>query len=80
MIQRLSLWREDGLLVNVEADRSYFIAEVNNITKKNFNKQLENIAPCTSSDLGHENQENMFCSMKLHPTHGFIWEREIVEE
>jgi hypothetical protein len=80
MHQRLSLWREDGLLENVEADPSYFIAEVNNITKKNFDKQLANIAPCTSSDLGHENQENVFCSMKLHPTHGFIWEWEIVNE
>jgi hypothetical protein len=43
--QRIAIWREDGLVENVEADQSYFLAEVNNITKKNFDKQLANIPP-----------------------------------
>jgi len=38
MHQRLSIWREDGLLENIKADKSYFLAEVNNITKKFFDK------------------------------------------
>jgi len=36
--QRLSIWREDGLVENIEADESYFLAEVNTITKENFDK------------------------------------------
>jgi len=48
MHQRLSIWREDDLLENIEADQSYFLAEVNNITKKNIDKQLASIPPCIS--------------------------------
>lgn len=33
MHQRLTHWREDGVLENIEADQSYFIFEVDNITK-----------------------------------------------
>jgi len=47
--QRLILWREDGVLENIEADQSYFIAEVDNITKKTFDKQLAKTAPCAVS-------------------------------
>ncbi|XP_024632807.1 uncharacterized protein [Medicago truncatula] len=36
--QRIAIWKEDGLLENIEADQSYFLAEANNITKKNFEK------------------------------------------
>jgi len=36
--QRLSIWREDGFVENIEADQSYFLAEVNTITKENFDK------------------------------------------
>jgi len=46
--QRVAIWREDGLVENIEADQSYFLAEVNNITKNNFDKQLASISPCTS--------------------------------
>jgi len=31
MHQRLSIWREDGLLENIEVDQSYFLDEANNI-------------------------------------------------
>jgi hypothetical protein len=46
--QRIAIWREDGLVENIEADQSYFLAEVNNITKKNFDKQLATITPVMS--------------------------------
>jgi len=46
--QRISIWRKDGLVENIEADQSYFLAEVNNITKKNFDKQLAYISPVMS--------------------------------
>jgi len=46
--QRIAIWRKDGLVENIEADQSYFLAEVNNITKKNFDKQLAYIPPVMS--------------------------------
>jgi len=78
--QRLALWREKGLVENIEADQSYFLAEVNNITKKNFDKQLATIPPCISLAPKYEVHENEMCSMKLHPDVGFIWEREIMNQ
>ena len=62
MHQRLSIWREDGLLENIEADQCYFLAEANNITKKNFDKQLTSIPPCISLGPGYEVQP-MKCSL-----------------
>jgi len=78
--QRLAIWREDGLVENIEADQSYFFVEVNNITKKNFDKQLATIPPCISLGPKYEVHENEMCSMKLHPDVGFIWEREIMDQ
>jgi len=80
MHQRLAIWREDGLLENIEADQSYFLVEVNNITKKNFYKQLASIPPCISLGPGYEVQENEMFSMKLHPNVGFIWEQEVIDQ
>lgn len=76
----LAIWREDGLVENIEADQSYFLAEVNNITKKNFDKQLATITPCICLGPKYEVQDNEMCSMKLHPNVGFIWEREIISQ
>ena len=79
MHQRLSLWKDNGVLENIEADQSYFVAEVANITKKTFDKQLERIGPCPISAIGYENHGNFLCSMKLHPRDGFICKKECVE-
>jgi hypothetical protein len=68
------------LLENSEVDQSYFIAEVDNITKKNFDKQLANIALCAASELAYKDHDNFLWSMKLHPKDGFIWRKEIVNE
>jgi hypothetical protein len=67
MHQRLSLWKEDGVLENIKADQSYFLAEVDTICKKTFDKQLAKIAPCV-------------WSMKLHPEDGFTWKKEVTNE
>jgi len=64
----------------IEADQSYFIAEVDNVTKKTFNKQLKKIAPCVVSELGYENHDNFLWSTKIHPKDGFIWKKELVGE
>jgi hypothetical protein len=75
--QRIAIWREDGLVENVEADQSYFLAEVNTITKK-FDKQLANISPVLSLGPKYIVSEDEVCTMKLHPD-GLVWERELVD-
>jgi len=75
MHQRISIWRDDGIVKNIEADQNYFHAEVNQITRKTFDNNLANIAPCSSAKIDDDNQADA-SSMKLHPTHGFMWERE----
>jgi len=75
MHQRIAIWRDDGIVENIEADQSYFLVEVNQITRKTFDKNLANIAPCSSAKLDDVNQADA-SSVKLHPTHGFMWERE----
>jgi len=78
--QKIAIWRGHGLVENIEADQSYFLAERNNITKNNFDKHLTNILPCTSLGPKYEVQENEMFSMRLHPNAGFVWEREVVDQ
>ena len=33
MHQRITIWRDDGTVKSIEADQSYFLAEVNQMTK-----------------------------------------------
>ena len=77
--QSLDIWRKDGLVENIEADQSYFLAEVNTITKENFDKQLANIPPCMSLGPTYEVQDNEMFSMQLLPKFGFQWSREIID-
>jgi hypothetical protein len=76
--QRIDIWRDDGLVENVEVDQSYFLAEVNTITKKNFDKQLANISPVLSLGPKYVVSEDEVCTMKLH-LDGFVWERELMD-
>ena len=78
--QKIAIWRGDGLVENIEADQSYFLAEVNNVTNNNFDKHLANISPCTSLGPKYEVQDNEMFSMRLHPNAGFVWEREVVDQ
>ena len=65
---------------NIEADQSYFLAEVNNITKNNFDKHMVSISLCTSLGPKYEVQDNEMFSMRLHPNVGFIRGREVVNQ
>jgi hypothetical protein len=56
--------------------KSYFLAEINQVTRKTFEKKFANISPCSTAESGFVNQKNV-CSVRLHPTHGFLWEREV---
>jgi len=78
MHQRISISRDDGTVENIEADQSYFLAEVNQITRKTFDKSLGNIAPCSSAKSVGSSQADA-SSVRLRPTHGFMWERETLD-
>jgi len=75
MHQRISIGRDEGIVENIETDRSYFLVEINQIKRKTFDKNLANIAPCSSAKIDDANQADA-SSVKLHPAHGFMWERE----
>jgi hypothetical protein len=77
------LWRDDGLVENIEADQSAYLADSSTVTLQNFDKNLANIAPCGEQDAAFNpnmvSPDSVYHSVKLHPTHGFSWEREPVE-
>src|ERR1044072_2113111 len=74
--QVLSIWREDGVVENIEADQSYFLAEVAQINKANFERIMAHIAPYSA--LGHEfdHPGNASYAMRLDPIIGFMWRHE----
>jgi hypothetical protein len=72
MHQRLTLWREDGVLENIEADQIYFMVDVDTITRKTFDKQMAKITPYNAFELGYEDQDNFLWSMKIHLKDGYI--------
>jgi len=46
MHQKVIIWRDDGPVEDVEANQSYFLAEVDNMTRKTFKKNFAKIVPC----------------------------------
>jgi len=78
MHQRIAILREDGLVENIEVDQSYFLVIVNQVTRKTFEKNLANILPCSAVEYGFVDQKNVG-SVRLHPTHGFMWEGEMID-
>jgi hypothetical protein len=78
--QRISIWREDGVVENIEAGHSYFRTDVYHVSRHAFEKNLENISPCIEQGSAYAHASNIYHSVKLDPTHGFIWEREEIDE
>lgn len=76
--QRISIWRNDGILENIEADQSYYMAEVNLIDMRHFDKHLANIAPCAPTRFDFTLTDEAFCSLYLHLTHGFQWDKQVI--
>ena len=76
MHQRLLLWRPVGMVENIEADQSYYLGEVNHLGLADFDKNLAHIGPCPTPDFDLAPAPNTFCSLYLHPEHGFQWDRE----
>lgn len=77
MHQRVSIWREYDVVENVEADQSYFMAEVNHVDKKNFDRNLAHIGPCHPAEDIYSPNKNALYFLTLHPN-GFQWDREIM--
>ncbi|CAJ2645042.1 unnamed protein product [Trifolium pratense] len=57
MHQRLIIWREDGLVENVEADQSAYVSETGTVTLQNFDKNLASITPCGEQDAAFDPNE-----------------------
>jgi hypothetical protein len=80
MHQRIAIWRPDGIVENIEADQSYFMTEVNTVNSQSFDKNLAHIPPCSPAEFDLKTTDNAYCSMYLHPTHGFQWDKEVIGE
>lgn len=76
--QRISIWRDDDIVENIEADQSYFMAKVNHMDKHHFDRNLENIEPCSPTSFPCRPSDKAFYFLNLHPTHGFNSDREIM--
>lgn len=48
--QWVSVWREDGIVKNIEADQSYYKVEIGKVGKKDFDRNLANIPPCYAAE------------------------------
>src|SRR4051812_27500446 len=78
MHQRVTIWREDGIVENIEGDQSYYMAEVNQVNKTNFDRNLANIGPCHAAEEMYSPNKNALYYLTLHPN-GFQWDREIMD-
>src|SRR4051812_18107243 len=70
MHQRLTIWRQDGIVENIEGDQSYYMAEVNQVNKTNFDRNLANIGPCHAAEDIYTPNKNALYYLSLH-TNGF---------
>lgn len=78
MHQRKNVWRNDGVVENIEADQSYFTKEVNHVEKRHFYRNLANITPCNPTNFIFSPKDNAYCSLYLHPTQSFQWDRQVL--
>lgn len=78
--QQISIWRNDGIVENIEVDQSYYMEEANQVDSRHFNKHLAHIAPCNPAAFDFTPVDNTFCSLYLHLTHGFQLDKEVVGE
>lgn len=75
----ITIWREDGIVENIEVDQSYYIVEVNHVDRRNFGRNLANICPCNLAGDFYSPSKNALYFLKLCHN-GFQWDREIMSE
>lgn len=80
MHQRIIIWCPDGIVENIEVDQGYFKTPINHVDRHQFNKHLTNITPCDLTSFAFTPDDDAYCSLYLHPTNGFHWDREVVGE
>lgn len=68
------------MVENIEADQGYFLAHVNNVGKKEFERKLANIPPCLPAEDIYSDLSEAFVSLTLHETPGFICDVESLDE
>lgn len=78
MHQKVTIWRPDGIIENIEADYGYSKTLINHVDIHQFDKHLANIAPCDPTSFAFTPDDNAYCSLYLHPINGFQWDREVV--
>lgn len=49
--QRVVIWREDEIRENIKEDQGYLMVEINHMDWRNFDRSLENIAPCLPAEF-----------------------------
>ena len=76
MHQRVTIWRPDDIVENIEADQSYYLGEINSVGKNSFDRNLAHIGPCNPPEFDLTPTPNAFCSPYLHSDYGFQWDRE----
>lgn len=73
MHQRLTIWRKDEIVENIEADQSYYKAEIPKGVKRSFDQHLANVAPC-DDESGSYTSANTGRVLHLDPDYGFVWD------
>lgn len=48
--QRVAVWREDGIVENIEIDQSYYKDEFGKVRRKDFDINLGKILPCYAAE------------------------------
>lgn len=56
------------------------MADINNISKKEFERKLANISPCLPTEDVYSDQSGAFVSLNLHEAHDFTWDVECLED
>lgn len=80
LYQRISIWKNDGIVANIEEVQSYYMEEVNQVDSRNFDKHLTHISACNPAGFDFMPTDNILCFLYLHPTHGFQWDTEVICE
>lgn len=80
MHQHLVIRRVDDTIGNIEWEQGYFMADVNNVVKKEFERELANIYPGLPTEDVYYNLNEAFVSLKLHETDHFTWDLERLED
>lgn len=67
------------IIENIKVDQSYYMVKVSKVGKKNFDRNLAKILPCYATEKVYTHKKDATYFLNLHPNHGFICDKELVE-